>query len=551
MSEGPPPPEQPSPTVKTPRHSAGSHRSRRRAKKAQRSTLRRRLTRTGIGVVLLVVIVVGAGVGYTFYRLDQIKRLPGAGLAPDTGKTEDILLIGSTDRCALKVQNPAYGLCSQGVNGINSDVVMIVRLDPATHAITLLSIPRDTFVPDARDGGQYNKIDAALYDGPDHLAQAIEQDFGIPINHFVVLNFDTFAGVVNALGGIRLYFPDRLYDANSGLDITHTGCQFLNGTQALEVVRSRHLYYFTKGQTMNVAAIRAAALTPAYVTTDSGGTYDPTGDLGRIIRVHLFLRALAAQVAKRGLGNVATDNALIAAVAPQLTVDDTLSDSELLRLILDFHKVSLANVPELTAPTITDAQTYYYQGYDYGDVIFPAEPQDTQTIERFMGGPLPGASRRPSSITVSVVDGTNSAATTASTAAALKAIGYHIVPTTASDYVGPISETTVVYPPGHLAQAERVEESLAGAVVLGQGKPAGGADVSVIAGSNFNVIGAPAASSTTSTTASSKQGGTTASSSTSAPASVPSTTLANPQIFDPPTPAVAPIPPWDPRACPS
>ncbi len=44
--------------------------------------------------------------------------------------TENILLVGSTDRCALKVQNAAYGLCSQGVNGVNSDVVMILHLDP-------------------------------------------------------------------------------------------------------------------------------------------------------------------------------------------------------------------------------------------------------------------------------------------------------------------------------------------------------------------------------------------------------------------------------------
>ena len=43
-------------------------------------------------------------------------------------------MIGSTDRCALKVQNPAYGLCSQGVNGVNSDVVMILHLNPANHS---------------------------------------------------------------------------------------------------------------------------------------------------------------------------------------------------------------------------------------------------------------------------------------------------------------------------------------------------------------------------------------------------------------------------------
>ena len=104
-------------------------------------------------------------------------------------------MIGSTDRCALKVQNPAYGLCSQGVNGVNSDVVMILHLNPANHSLSILSIPRDLFVPNARSDGA-NKIDAALYQGPDQLIDAIEEDFGIPIQHFVELNFDSFINVV-------------------------------------------------------------------------------------------------------------------------------------------------------------------------------------------------------------------------------------------------------------------------------------------------------------------------------------------------------------------
>ena len=70
-------------------------------------------------------------------------------------------MIGSTDRCALKVQNPAYGLRSQGVNGVNSDVVMILHLNPANRTVSILSIPRDLFVPNARSDGA-SKIDAAL-----------------------------------------------------------------------------------------------------------------------------------------------------------------------------------------------------------------------------------------------------------------------------------------------------------------------------------------------------------------------------------------------------
>ena len=130
-------------------------------------------------------MVNGGLAAYGWYLNHEIDRVPVRGLTPEatTGaeaNTENILMIGSTNRCALKVQNPAYGLCSQGVTGINSDVVMILHLDPATRGLTILSIPRDLFVPNARAAGA-NKIDAALVEGPSQLVAAIQEDFGIPI----------------------------------------------------------------------------------------------------------------------------------------------------------------------------------------------------------------------------------------------------------------------------------------------------------------------------------------------------------------------------------
>ena len=124
-------------------------------------------------------------------------------------------MVGSTSRCALTVQNAAYGLCSQGVNGVNSDVIMILHADPAHHRLALLSIPRDLFIPNARSTGP-NKIDAGLYQGLTQLVAAIEEDFGIPIQHAVSLNFDQFANIVNALGGINMAFPSRSSTPNPG-----------------------------------------------------------------------------------------------------------------------------------------------------------------------------------------------------------------------------------------------------------------------------------------------------------------------------------------------
>jgi LCP family protein required for cell wall assembly len=186
----------------------------------------RRLLWALTSLATVMVLGVGAVAGHAWYLNSQIHRLPVKDLtAAPTARaakgTENILMVGSTSRCALKVQNPAYGLCSEGVTGVNSDVVMILNL--ATHAVSVLSIPRDLFVPNARQEGA-NKIDAALYQGPSQLVDAIEEDFGIPIQHLVELDFDTFANVVDALGGIKMYFPEPVYDSYSGLDITSPGC---------------------------------------------------------------------------------------------------------------------------------------------------------------------------------------------------------------------------------------------------------------------------------------------------------------------------------------
>src|SRR5664280_2788650 len=195
---------------------------------------RHRKTKWILGsVAVLLLVAVGGTAGYGWYLNHEIHRFDVHGLAdvPTAGAdagTENILMVGSTDRCALKVQNASYGLCSQGVNGVNSDVVMILHLDPNKRSVSILSIPRDLFVPNARTNGA-NKIDAALYQGPSQLVAAINEDLGIPIQHYVVLNFDTFANVVDALGGVKMYFPQPVYDAYSGLKVLTPGCLNVDG----------------------------------------------------------------------------------------------------------------------------------------------------------------------------------------------------------------------------------------------------------------------------------------------------------------------------------
>ncbi len=93
-------------------------------------------------VAVVLVVLVGSIIGYVEYLGHQIHRIKVGNLVaePPSG-VENIVLVGSTSRCALKTQNKAFGLCSEGVTGVNSDVVMILHVNPNTKAASILSIP--------------------------------------------------------------------------------------------------------------------------------------------------------------------------------------------------------------------------------------------------------------------------------------------------------------------------------------------------------------------------------------------------------------------------
>ncbi|MGA2209336.1 MAG: LCP family protein [Acidimicrobiales bacterium] len=494
-------------------------RRRRRIRPPRKHPWRHRLAVVAASLVVLVGLLVGAGYGYVAYRNHQIHHIvvrnltpvatkPGPAGGPEVG-VQTFLMIGSTSRCALPTQNPVFGTCAGGITGVNSDVILLLRADQNTHTISVLSIPRDLVLEGVRDDDQrFYKIDAALAEGPSQLVAVIEQDFGIPINHFVELNFDSFQGVVKALGGINMYFPFAETDSYSTLDIKTPGCHHLNGFEALAVVRARHLSY------------------------DDNGTwdYDGSGDLGRIIRVHEFLRVLAAAMQQQGLDNPLRDNAIIGAIAPQLTVDSGLSITDMVNLILAFHGVNPLTAPEATLPNIEDHDDYLWNGIDFGSVVLPAYPQDQQAIDAFEGlSSPPGARLAPKAVSVSVVSGAETDDDTV-VASHLRSLGYHVVGESVSSPVGPISQAIVYYARGHQLEAERLLQSLHGIVSMAEGPTQDGADVTLVTGSNFSVTPQHHAG---------RQSGAT------------TTTVPNPYpVLGPPSAAVQALPFYDPRACP-
>jgi LCP family protein required for cell wall assembly len=514
-----------------------------------RSRRYRWIRRSVIAVALVIVLAVGGVVADYYYLGSLVHHKHVRGLqtvAP--GATVNILLIGSTNRCALKVQNPAYGLCSQGVTGINSDIVMIIHLDPATGAVSLLSIPRDLFVPNARVIGA-NKIDAALVEGPSQLVAAIEEDFAIPINHYVELNFDTFANVVNALGGVKMYFPVPIFDAESGLNIAHPGCYQLDGYHALQVVRARHLQ-----------------IQPTPSNHDRySWPQEALSDLARIRRTHEFLRVLAARVAARGLDNPITDQNLATAVLPDLTVDTGFSEGDMVSLARTFAHTKIGNVPQLTYPVVeVETGSLLYQGYYYGDVEFPVQPTGLNIVDQLFGTaagdnsftnkPLPA----PSSFPISVVNGTGVASQAALVTSQLRAKGFRVAAGGNRTPDGVVDETVVWYggppPPANgnwnspaLADAQAVFAQLQGPVILGYNpkEVTPGSLVTVQTGTDVTVKTTPRATKhkTTKSTTTTLAGATT------------TTTVYDPpgvktnNQFSAPSSVNTALAPYDPRAC--
>ena len=182
----------------------------------------------------------------------------------------------------------------------------------------MMSIPRDLWVniPGNMSGiSGMNRINTAFNNGPSLLVQTIEQDLGIPINDFAEINFPGFSGMVNSLGGIYLDFPMPVKDAYSGLNITKTGCQLVSGTQALALVRSRHLYYYENG-TWNA---------------------DVQSDFSRIQRQDVFFRSMITR-AHQKVTDPLSINAFIGSIATDVTVSKNFK-GQLLGLAERFHSV--------------------------------------------------------------------------------------------------------------------------------------------------------------------------------------------------------------------
>lgn len=125
----------------------------------------------------------------------------------------------------------------------HADVIMIATFNPQTLKLSLISIPRDTYIPVTCEGGIRDKITHSGNYGIQCTIDSLEQYFNIDINYYVKLNFDAVVKLVNAIGGIDVNVPRSFCEQNSKSIMNaiclDEGFQHLDGEQALAFARHR------------------------------------------------------------------------------------------------------------------------------------------------------------------------------------------------------------------------------------------------------------------------------------------------------------------------
>ena len=185
-------------------------------------------------LVLAVILAVGGSYFWINGKLNKTVALPATTV---TSAGTNWLIAGSDQRTGISRSVRAQlHLGAEGADA--SDSLML--LHTGSGKPVLISIPRDSYVPIPGHGS--NKINAALaIGGPTLLVQTVEQVTGLRIDHYMSIGFGGLADVVNTVGGVHICLPAAVKDPYSGANLK-AGCQNLNGTQAIQFVRSRHAF---------------------------------------------------------------------------------------------------------------------------------------------------------------------------------------------------------------------------------------------------------------------------------------------------------------------
>ena len=257
-------------------------------------------------IFFLIIVLIAAFVWGDFSILDKIERLDLL-----SGK-KNIVVMG----CDVRKDDVG-----------RSDTLFVVMLDKSKKNAALLSVPRDTRVEIKGHG--WDKINAAFAYGGHKLTRETVQDFlGIRLNNYVVVDFQGFKGLVDAVGGVDIDVEKRMYYydpyANFEIDLK-PGKQHLDGKTAMQYVRYR----------------------------------DEDGDIGRIRRQQKFMMALYRQIVSKNIiaKMPGVTKQIMSMVKTDLSLKEMAELGNVMREMVEKGEVKMAMVPG--EPKYIDGISYW------------------------------------------------------------------------------------------------------------------------------------------------------------------------------------------------
>jgi len=381
-----------------------------------------------------------------------LGHLPGVTqpAAPPHG-AQNYLLVGSDSRTGTN------GVGTQGVGasfvaGQRSDTVILAHLYGGdSDQVQLISFPRDSYVqipahPDPKTGvlraAHRDKLNAAFADGgPKLLINTITQLTGLPIQHFLQIDFTGFKGMVNALGGVDVCLSRAAKEHNSQIDLS-AGHHHINGDVALSFVRQRYGL--------------------------------PNGDIDRIKRQQYFLASLVRKVLSAGtLLNPFKLTGFLSVATSSLQVDENLSVNDLKNLALRLRGFSAGGVLFSTV-NIADIG-----GRVHGaDVVLLDDTKNAVLFDQLRQDRAPNSPAAPAkaappaaplivaptAIGVRVFNGSGIPGLGRKAATALATLGFHVSGAATTHGTGG-TQTTISYGPAKADSARTLAAALPGSVL--------------------------------------------------------------------------------------
>ncbi|MGV9265441.1 LCP family protein [Kitasatospora sp. NPDC003701] len=440
----------------------------------------------------VLVVLAGAG-GAIYYKLNgNIKSFDADAIATDRppeavadangNKPVNVLLIGSDSRAG---NNSDLGGGNEG--GARSDTTILLHVYADHKHAVGISIPRDALVtipacklPNGKwtkesPGQMFNSafsVGNSESGNPACTQNTVEKLTGIRVDHTIEVNFEGFAAMTEAVGGVDVCLPNDIYEGHlnpnlgkKGKVVLPKGKQKLAGQKALDYVRLRH------------------------------GIGDES-DVGRMKRQQAFLASLMAKVKGEGL-NPTTLLPLADAATKSMTVDPGLdSAKKLMDFALSMKNIDLHDVKFLTTP-------WRYNGPRI-DLVHPAvdnlwktlqadrtidgedatgkqedAPQTPAPAETTPAAPTSAPVEGPP-VKVSVYNGTTVTGLAAKAAETLKTNKVTVTGTTTAKNTNKAT-TTVEYGTGQKANAEKIAAMFPGAVLT----PTSAAGISLVLGKDY------------------------------------------------------------------